>query len=102
MCDWLNSFLDYYRSQKTLVLAYAHIYAIEPDFYPIAEAMIETIFQRLADRLPAFRRSFVRHWRRGDGRRQIEGFFCCRKSTNFGSRESVVRPWVLDTDKATG
>jgi AcrR family transcriptional regulator len=98
MCDWVNSFLDYYRSQKTLVLAYAHIYAIEPDFYPIAEAMIETIFQRLSDRLPAFRRLLSDDEEAMTAK--IEGFFLLQQ-INYFAVEVATRPWVLDTDKAT-
>ncbi|HTJ64356.1 MAG TPA: TetR/AcrR family transcriptional regulator [Alphaproteobacteria bacterium] len=98
MCDWVNLFLDFYRSQKILVQAFQHIYAIEPDFYPIAETAIDTISRRLADRLPAFRQLLSDDAAAMDAK--IEGHFLLQDINYFG-HEVVSRQWGLDTSKAT-
>jgi AcrR family transcriptional regulator len=98
MCDWVNLFLDFYRSEKILVQAYAHIYAIEPDFYPIAETVIDTLSRRLADRLPAFRHLLSDTAESMAAR--IEGHFLLQ-DINYLGHEVVTRQWELDTEKAT-
>jgi AcrR family transcriptional regulator len=98
MRDWVNLFLAFYRSEKILVQAYAHIYAIEPDFYPIAEAVIGTLSRRLADRLPAFRRLLSGDADAMDAK--IEGHFLLQ-DINYLGIEVVTRHWQLDTEKAS-
>jgi AcrR family transcriptional regulator len=98
MCEWVKSFLDFYRSEIIMVTAYSQIYAIEPDFNPIAEAITETICRRLAPTLPAFHKSL------GDDddamMAKIEVHLLLQNINDFGI-EAVVRKWDLDTEKAT-
>jgi AcrR family transcriptional regulator len=96
--DWVESFLSFYRSEKILVLAYAHIYIIEPDFYPIADGMFDTIFRRLGERLPAFRK--VQADDNDAMMTKIEAHLLLQDINNFGI-EVVIRNWDLDTSKAT-
>jgi AcrR family transcriptional regulator len=99
MADWLRAFLDFYRREIILVRAYWNIYSIEPEFNPIAETITETICRRLADTLPAFRRSFTDDERGMVAR--IEARLLLQEINNFAI-ESVVRGWDLDTDMAIG
>lgn len=94
---WLKSFLDFYRSEQILVLAFGHIYAIEPDFYPIAERIIDTIFERLAARQPAFRKLSANDDAAMTAK--IEAHFLMQDINYFGMG-AVIRNWELDTDKA--
>ncbi len=98
ICEWLSSFLDFYRSEKILVQAYQHIYSIEPDFYPVAEGLITNIFRRLAVNLSAFRKCL------GDDEEamtaKIEAHILLQ-DINYLGNEAVIRKWDLDTAKAT-
>ena len=99
MADWVRTFLDFYRREIILVRAYANIYSIEPEFIPIAETITETICRRLAETLPAFRRSLSNDG--GGMAARIEARLLFQEINNFGI-ESVVRGWDLDTDMAIG
>lgn len=97
ICEWVRSFLDFYRSEIILVTAFWQIYSIEPDFNPIAENITETICGRLAPTLPAFRKSLSDD---DDAMMaKIEAHLLLQDINNFGL-EAVVRKWDLDTDKA--
>jgi len=95
---WLESFLAFYRSERILVQAFAHIYAIEPDFYPIAARIIDTIFQRLAAKLPNFRKLLADDDLAMNAK--IEAHLLLQDINYFGI-EAVIRNWDLDTAKAT-
>ena len=98
LCGWIDGFLDFYRANEVLVRAYAAIYAVEPDFYPIAEAVTDTIFRRLAKTLPAFERVL---WDHPDAMTaRIEAHFLLQDVNNLGI-EVVTRHWKLDTAAAT-
>ncbi len=99
IADWVRSFLDFYRTEIILVRAYWNIYSIEPEFDPIAEAITEMLCRRLAETLPAFRRSLA-----GDGAdmaARIEARLLLQDINNFAI-ESTVRGWDLDTEMAIG
>jgi AcrR family transcriptional regulator len=99
IAGWLHAFLDFYRTEIILVRAYWNIYSIEPEFTPIAESTSEMICRRLAETLPAFRRSL-----REDGEgmaAKIEARLLLQEINNFGI-EAVVRGWDLDTEMAIG
>ena len=99
MADWVRAFLDFYRREIILVRAYWNIYSIEPEFNPIAETITEAICRRLADTLPAFRRSLSDD-EKGMAAR-IEARLLLQEINNFAI-EAVVRGWDLDTDMAIG
>jgi len=99
IADWVRSFLDFYRTEIILVRAYWHIYSIEPEFNPIAETTTETICRRLAETLPAFRRSLADDPKGMAAR--IEARLLLQEINNFAI-ESMVRGWDLDTEMATG
>jgi AcrR family transcriptional regulator len=95
--DWVRAFLDFYRTEIILVRAFWNIYSIEPDFNPIAEHITETICQRLAATLPAFRRSVDED---GDAMAaKIEAHLLLQDIHSFAI-EAVVRQWNLDTEMA--
>jgi AcrR family transcriptional regulator len=95
--DWIRSLLEFYRTEIILVRAFWHIYSIEPEFNPIAETITETICRRLAETLPAFRRSVAED---DDAMAaKIEACLLLRDVHNFAI-EAVVRGWNLDTDMA--
>jgi AcrR family transcriptional regulator len=97
IADWVRSFLDFYRREIILVRAYWNIYSIEPEFNPIAETTTEAICRRLAETLPAFRRSLVADAMAA----RIEARLLLQDIHSFGI-ESTVRGWDLDTDMAIG
>ena len=99
IADWVRSFLDFYRREIILVRAYWNIYSIEPEFNPIAETITETICRRLAETLPAFRRSLA-EGKAGMAAR-IEARLLFQEINNVGI-EAVVRGWDLDTETAIG
>ena len=95
--EWVRSFLDFYRTEIILVRAYWNIYSIEPDFNPIAADITETIYRRLGETLPAFRRPVSEG---GDAMAaRIEAHLLLQDIHNFAI-EAVVRQWDLDTDMA--
>ena len=99
IADWVRAFLDFYRTEIILVRAYWNIYSIEPEFAPIAEAITETICRRLAETLPAFRRTLSDDDEGMAARIAVRLLF--QEINNFGI-EAVVRGWDLDTEMATG
>jgi len=97
IADWLRTFLAFYRDEIILVRAYWNIYSIEPEFNPIAETTTEEICRRLAETLPAFRRSLAVDAMAA----RIEARLLLQDVHSFGI-ESTVRGWDLDTEMATG
>jgi AcrR family transcriptional regulator len=55
LIDWVGGLVDLYRTEKDLIVAFAHMLAIEPAFHPIMINIIRETEERWAQRIPAFR-----------------------------------------------
>ena len=55
LVDWIMKVVELYRAEKDLIVTFAHLLAIEPDFHPIMINIISETEQRWAATIPAFR-----------------------------------------------
>jgi AcrR family transcriptional regulator len=55
LVDWIGDLVELYRREKDLILTFAHMLAIEPDFHAIMINIISETEERWAPRIPAFR-----------------------------------------------
>ena len=55
LIGWVGRLVDLYRAEKDLIVAFAHMLAIEREFHPIMINIIRETEERWAARLPAFR-----------------------------------------------
>ncbi len=55
LIDWIMQVVALYRAEKDLIVTFAHLLAIEPDFHPIMINIISETEQRWAAAIPAFR-----------------------------------------------
>lgn len=55
LIHWIMRVVELYRAEKDLIVTFAHLLAIEPDFHPIMINIISETEQRWAATIPAFR-----------------------------------------------
>ena len=55
LIDWIKQLVALYHAEKDLIVTFAHLLAIEPDFYPIMINIISETEKRWAETIPAFR-----------------------------------------------
>jgi AcrR family transcriptional regulator len=55
LIDWIKRVVELYQAEKDLIVTFAHLLAIEPDFHPIMINIISETEQRWAATIPAFR-----------------------------------------------
>jgi AcrR family transcriptional regulator len=55
LVDWIKQVVELYRQEKSLIVTFAHMLAIEPAFHPIMINIIRETELRWAKRIPAFR-----------------------------------------------
>lgn len=96
LIDWVQRLVDLYRREKDLIVTFAHMLAIEPEFHPIMIDIIRQTEDRWAERLPAFR---VPGSNMPDAMRaRIESRLLLRQLNDF-CYEVAIFDWPIDVEE---
>jgi AcrR family transcriptional regulator len=96
LVDWVNRLVALYRSERDLIVTFAHMLAIEPGFHPLMIDVIRRTEERWAERIPAFRVP-------GSGgpdamRARIESRLLLRQLNDF-CYEVAIFDWPVDVEE---
>ncbi len=96
LIDWVERLVGLYRAERDLMVAFAHMLAIEPEFHPIMINIIRETEERWAERIPAFR---VPGSNAPDAMRaRIESRLLLRQLNDF-CYEVAIFEWPIDIEE---